>query len=211
MISEHDEHERISEQDRYERKLRPADNYHSEYEGTSVNFKFTVYSVLDINAEELKRDGRDFAIPMLAAKKMLEAGGDPLKRGEYSLDILEMIKDRVSDKEKAKSFRNFAQNILEIDKMDIDPKVKEAWKMQFRPLDEVVRDIYIHEAKEEGIFETVQTLLKNGLPTEQVARGMGLTLEELGELRQRAELKPARTGYSSLEGAGTDSRSPDSA
>jgi hypothetical protein len=96
----------------YTGHVKPIDNFHIEYAGTSVNFKFNFYSVDQINAEALKKDGRYFAIPVLAAKRMLEAGGDPLKRGEYSLDILEMIKGRVSNEEKAMSYRNFAHNIL---------------------------------------------------------------------------------------------------
>jgi hypothetical protein len=32
-----------------------------------------------------------FALPVLAAKRMLEAGGKPDKRGEYSLELLELM------------------------------------------------------------------------------------------------------------------------
>jgi predicted transposase/invertase (TIGR01784 family) len=38
-------------------------------------------------------------------------------------------------------------------KEDIDPKVREVWKMQFRPIDEVVRDIHMRDAREAGIEE----------------------------------------------------------
>jgi predicted transposase/invertase (TIGR01784 family) len=114
-----------------------------------------------------------------------------LKRGEYSLEILEMIEERVADAKKARSFRNFAHNILEIDKTDINPKVKEAWKMRFRPVSEVVRELDIRDARQEGwqegwqegIFEAARNFLKMGIPAEQVAQGVGLTLEELGKLR----------------------------
>ncbi|MDR1650064.1 MAG: hypothetical protein LBR71_07365 [Synergistaceae bacterium] len=114
---------------------------------------------------------------------MLEAGDDPLKRGKYSLEILDTIKERLPDGEKAMSFRNFAYNTLGIDKMDIDPEVKEVWKMQFRPVDEVVKELYIHDARREGIFETAQNFLKIGFPAEQVAQGTGLSLEELKSLQ----------------------------
>jgi predicted transposase/invertase (TIGR01784 family) len=108
-----------------------------------------------------------------------------------------MIKERVPDEKKAKSFRKFTHNILEIDKPDIDPKVKEAWRMQFRPVDEIVRELDILDAREEGmqkgiqegLFKAVQTLLKNGLPAEQIAPGIGLSLEELNDFRQYANLK----------------------
>jgi hypothetical protein len=91
----------------YTGKMSPTDNFHCEYEGTSVNFKFNIYSADKTNAEELKRDNRDFAIPALAAKRMLEAAGDPSKRGEYSIDILEMIKERVSNEKKSEIVPKF--------------------------------------------------------------------------------------------------------
>jgi hypothetical protein len=171
----------------YTGQVRPIDSFHCEYVGTSMDFKFNVYSVVKANAEELKRDDRNFAIPVLASKRMLEADGDPLKRGEYSLEILEMIKERVKDERKARPFRNFTHNILEIDKPDIDPKVKEAWKMQFRPVSEVVRELDIRDARQEGrqegLLEAARNFLKMGFPAEQVAQGIGLTLEELDKLR----------------------------
>jgi hypothetical protein len=188
----------------YTGHVRPIDNFHNEYAGTSVNFKFNVYSVAKTDEEELRRDGRDFAIPVLTAKRMLEAGGDPLQRGEYSLEILGMIKERVPNERKARSFRNFAHNILEIDKTDIDPKVKEAWKMQFRPVSEVVKEFDIRDARQEGRQEGIQegiqegmlkaarNLLKKGFPVEEVADGIGLTLEELSELRQYADRTDSR-------------------
>jgi predicted transposase/invertase (TIGR01784 family) len=103
-----------------------------------------------------------------------------------------MIRERVSDEKKARSFRNFTHNILEIDKTDIDPKVKEAWKMQFRPVDEVVRELYIRDAKlegrqegrQEGMLEAAQNLLKRGFPAEDLAEGIGLSLEELRNIQQ---------------------------
>ncbi|MDR2175686.1 MAG: hypothetical protein LBO82_07080 [Synergistaceae bacterium] len=58
--------------------------YFREWQGTSVNFEYNVYSVDGTDAEALKRDGRDFALPALAAKRMLEAEGKARKRGEYS-------------------------------------------------------------------------------------------------------------------------------
>jgi hypothetical protein len=40
--------------------------------------------------------------------------------------------------------------LLQIDRGDIDPKIREVWKMQFRPIDEVVRDIHIRDANVEN-------------------------------------------------------------
>jgi hypothetical protein len=180
-----------------------------------VNFKFNAYGVDKTSAEELKRDSRDFAIPVLAAKRMLEASNDPLKRGEYSIEILGMIKERVPDEKKARSFRNFAHNILEIDRTDIDPKVKEAWKMQFRPVDEVVKELYKRDARQEGrqegMFVAARNLLKKGFPVKEAVEGVGLTLEEFNELRRYTDIESAGFDSSHKNADRMDSRSHGSA
>jgi hypothetical protein len=71
---------------------------------------------------------------------------------------------------------------LNVYKKDIDPKVREVWKVQSRPMDEVVREIQIRNAKEEGIIEVARNFLKIGLPVEEIARGTGLSVEEVNDL-----------------------------
>jgi predicted transposase/invertase (TIGR01784 family) len=79
--------------------------------------------------------------------------------------------------------------------------------MQFRPIDEVVRDIHIRDAEEYGwkkgreegreegmekgmekgrekkAFEVARNFLKMGLPLDQIAQGTGLSVEEISGLR----------------------------
>jgi hypothetical protein len=151
---------------------KPVNIYIREWHGTSVNFMFNIYSVPDeANAEELKRDERPFSIPVLAAKRMFEAKGDPLKRGKYSLELLDLIKKRGLDDNKARQFQKFTRNILQIDKEDIDPRIKEVWKVEFRPLDEVVREIDIRDAREEGIAISAEIIraLKEKVPIDEIA------------------------------------------
>ncbi|MDR1515576.1 MAG: hypothetical protein LBS45_07770 [Synergistaceae bacterium] len=167
----------------YTGKTEPIDAYVREWQGTSVYFKYNVYSVNKADGYELKRDARDFALPVLAAKRMLEAGGKAAKRGEYSLELLERIGERNFDGEKAWSFQKFAYRLFQIDKDDIDPKVKGVWKMQFRPIDEVVKDIHIRDAKEEKALEVARNFLNMGLPLDQIAQGTGLSVEEISALR----------------------------
>jgi hypothetical protein len=182
----------------YTGKTEPIDTYAREWQGTSVNFKYNVYSVDRADGDELEQDGRtgrSFALPVLAAKRMLEAGGKAPKRGEYSIELLELIKARKFDDKKAWSFQKFAYYLLQIDKDDIDPKIREVWKMQFRPIDEVVRDIHIRDAEEYGwkkgreegeekkAFEVARNFLKMGLPLDQIAQGTGLSIEEISGLR----------------------------
>jgi predicted transposase/invertase (TIGR01784 family) len=78
---------------------------------------------------------------------------------------------------------------------DIDPKIKGVWRMQFRPIDEVVRDIRIRDAEEFGMergmekgmekvkVEVARNFLKMGLPLDQIAQGTGLSVEEISSLR----------------------------
>jgi hypothetical protein len=53
---------------------------------------------------------------------MLEAGEKASKRGEYSLELLDLIASMGLDEEKAWSFQKFAYRLLRIGKDDIDPK-----------------------------------------------------------------------------------------
>jgi predicted transposase/invertase (TIGR01784 family) len=76
---------------------------------------------------------------------------------------------------------------LQIGKNDIDPKVREVWKMRFRPIDEVIRDINIQEARDEGreeaekkkAFEIAGNFLADGLSPDIIARNTGLSLEDV--------------------------------
>jgi hypothetical protein len=170
----------------YTGKAEPVNTYTREWQGTSVNFRYNVYSVDGADAEDLKRDGRGFALPVLTAKRMLEAGRKASERGEYSLELLELIGARKFADEKAWSLQKFAYRLLRIYEDDIDSKIKGVWRMRFKPIDEVVRDIHIRDAKEEGIekgieegrfegkFEVARSMLADGLPAETIRKYTGL-------------------------------------
>ncbi|MDR1731715.1 MAG: hypothetical protein LBR61_06425 [Synergistaceae bacterium] len=171
----------------YTGKIRPVNTYYREWEGTSVRFRFNVYSVNGADAEELKRDERDFALAILAGKRMIEAKREASKRGAYSLELLDLIRTKNWSGEKAWSFRRFAYRLLQIDEADIDQKVKEAWKMEFKPISEVVRDIHIRDAREygreEGKFEVARSMLADGVPAETVRKYTGLDESSIRSLK----------------------------
>ncbi|MDR3331050.1 MAG: hypothetical protein LBT08_00335, partial [Synergistaceae bacterium] len=97
--------------------------------------------------------------------------------------------------------------ILQIGKGDVDQKVKEAWKMEFRPIDDVVMDIRIGYAKEEGMekgmkkgmekgieegktegkaegkFEVARSMLADGLSAETIRKYTGLDESSILSLR----------------------------
>jgi hypothetical protein len=179
----------------YTGKTAPVDTYIREWQGTSIYFRFNIYSVDRAIWDELKRDARNFALPVMAAKRMLEAGGKAIERGKYSLELLELIGERNLDDKKAWSFQKFVYRLLQIEKDDIDPKIKGVWEMQFRPIGDVVRDIYLRDAEEfgmergmkKGMEKGVETVARNfvkmGLPLDQIAQGTGLSVERISALR----------------------------
>jgi hypothetical protein len=154
--------------------IKPVDTYITSCYGTELNFKFGVYHVASADAEELKRDDRVFAIVILAAKRMLDAGENPADRGKYSLELLGLTRERGYDAGKMRNIQKFIYRILRIGDKNIDPKVREVWKMRMIPIDEAVREIQIRDAKEEGKIEVARKLLLKGVPIETIEECTGL-------------------------------------
>jgi predicted transposase/invertase (TIGR01784 family) len=188
----------------YTGKTKPVNTYCREWEGTSVRFKFNAFSVDKADTEELKRDKRDFALAILTGKRMIEAKRAAAKRGAYSLELLDLIRERNWSEEKAWSFRRFAYRLLQIDKDDIDRKVKEVWKMEFVPISEVVREIHIRDAREfgreegmekgiekgrelgreEGILEVARKMLARQMPIREIVDLTGLNEGEIQSIQR---------------------------
>jgi hypothetical protein len=170
---------------------KPMDTYTRNWQGTSVSFTYNTYSVSEADVEELKRDKRVFAIPVLAGKRMLEASGKPSERGAYSLELLDLTEARGLEPGKAWWLKNFIHRILRINDKDIDPKVKEVWKMKFRPIDEVIREINIRDAREAGkeegkeegkkekALEIARNFLSNGVSPDIIVKSTGVSLEDI--------------------------------
>ena len=59
-------------------------------EGISLD----LYHVASVDVKALERDERIFALVVLAARRMLDAGGDPEKRGLYSLELHKLMRER---------------------------------------------------------------------------------------------------------------------
>jgi hypothetical protein len=60
---------------------------------------------------------------------------------------------------------------------------KEAWKMGFRPIDDVVMDIRIGYAQEEVKIEVARSMLADGLPAETIRKYTGLDESSILSLR----------------------------
>ncbi|GHS95906.1 hypothetical protein AGMMS50276_13290 [Synergistales bacterium] len=142
--------------------IKPVKTYSASCYGTELNFKFGVYHVASADIEELKRDERVFALVILAAKRMLDAGESLEKRGRYSLELLSVARERGYDIGKMRNIQRFIYRILRIWDENIDPKVREVWRMKLIPIDEAIREIHIRDAWEEGLEEGLEKGLEEG-------------------------------------------------
>ncbi|MDR1482161.1 MAG: hypothetical protein LBI74_06000 [Synergistaceae bacterium] len=154
--------------------ITPIDIYTASCYGTEVNFRYSFFHVASADIKKLENDERIFALVVLAARRMLDAGENPADRGKYSLELLNLTKERGYDAERARSVQKFIYRILRIRDEKIDPKVREVWRMQLIPIDEAVREIQIRDAKEEKAIEVARSMLADGLPAETIRKYTGL-------------------------------------
>ncbi|GHS90561.1 hypothetical protein AGMMS49957_16840 [Synergistales bacterium] len=163
--------------------IKPVNAYSTSCYGTELNFKFGVYHVASADMEELKRDERVFAVVILAAKRMLDAGENLQDRGKYSLELLSLTRERGYDVGKMRNIQKFIYRILRIGDKNIDPKVREVWKMQLIPIDEAVREIQIRDAKEEGLeeatFEIARRMLARNVSVSDIIDFTGLDEDDI--------------------------------
>ena len=159
--------------------FNPISVYTTECYGTELNFKYNVYHVAGADVKALERDERIFAVVVLAARKMLDADGDPEKRGKYSLELLSLLRERGYDAKRTRSLQKFVYRILRIRDEKIDPKVKEEWRMQLIPIDEAVREIQIREAKEEGKIEVARRMLERKMSISDIVDITGLDKQDI--------------------------------
>ena len=152
--------------------------YFNEHYGTRVQFEYNVYEVRTANEEALKNNENIFALVILAAKRMLEAGGDPKKRGSFSFELLRLLRKRDYDDRRAKSLQLFIYRILQISDEKINRRVRRVWDMQGIPISEAVKEIWARDAIEEGMKkgreEGIEIGMEKGMEkgVEKVARSM---------------------------------------
>jgi hypothetical protein len=162
--------------------IKPVSSYTASCYGTELNFKFGVYHVASADMEELKRDERVFAPMIMATKRMLDAGDNLQDRGKYSLELLSLTRERGYDITKMRNIQKFIYRILRIGDNNIDPRVREVWKMQLIPIDEAIREIQIRDAREEGLeegetkkaFEVARRMLSRNMSVSDIVDVTGL-------------------------------------
>jgi len=164
--------------------LSPIAVYATACHGTELSSKYNVYHVVSVDVKELERDECIFALVVLAARRMLDAGGDPEKRGLYSLELLKLMRERGYDAKRMRSLQKFVYRILQIKDKKIDPKVREVWNMQLIPIDEAVREIEIRDAKEEKALEVARKMLTRKMSVSDIVDLTGLNEEDILSLEE---------------------------
>lgn len=171
--------------------LGSADRYDTACFGTKLSFEFNSYTVADADVEALKTNELVFAIVVLAAKRMIDAGGDPRKREEYARELIALMRKRDYGREKKRNVLAFVGKALRLRDDDINRETKEEWNMITIPLEEAVEKIKLNNAFEDGLEkgleeglekgkkETAKKMLVRGMEPEVVADLAGLPLDEV--------------------------------
>jgi hypothetical protein len=176
--------------------------YEYECYGTKLYFEYNIYSVAEADIDALRRDERPFAVVVLAAALMLEAGGDPNDREKYARELLGLMMERNYDKHTRKMFFNFVRRVFRIQDDDMSPEIKEEWNMRAIPVQEAARLITMRQEREEarergleeglekgkaegmekGRLSVARLMRSDGLPIETIKKYTGLSESEILQL-----------------------------
>ncbi|GHV56675.1 hypothetical protein FACS1894216_20780 [Synergistales bacterium] len=156
--------------------------------GLKVSLEFRTFHLPSYKMEELREDKRPFARVMYAGRLSLESGDDAALREKYAWEILNTTSEREYDEKQRKFILEFAARIFWLKGPGISEDLKEAYKVRTITLEEYSKQVSEEAARMEGeekkAFEVASNFLKMGLPVEQIARGTGLSVEEISSLRQ---------------------------
>jgi hypothetical protein len=159
--------------------------------GFEASIRFRTFHVTSCSVKELRDDKRAFARVMYAGRLSLECGDDVALREKFAWELLNTPGEERYDKRQRKFILEFVGRIFRLSDPRISKDLREAFKLQTIPLDQYVAEIDKEEAwmegkeegREEGKFEIARNFLKMGLPLDQIARGTGLSVEEISALR----------------------------
>jgi hypothetical protein len=152
---------------------------YSDYDNLLLSFRYNTYHILSHDIESLRRDERTFAPVVLAARMMLAAKGDPRRRENYALELLNILRERGYDNKLKRMIIDFVRRILRLTKHDISPQIRREFVVTTIPMDVVKREIYKNIIKEEKAIEIAESFLAEGVPPETVAKCTGLDMEEV--------------------------------
>jgi hypothetical protein len=131
-------------------KNEPTNRFIIKNPKTKLHFDFDLCTVESLVEAELEADKKPFALALLTAKKMLEADGDPVKRGEFGVHLAKMLKAKGWPDEQTYQYHSFIKLLLKMEDEDIPEEQRGVFKMLSKSIQEIVKETYIELAKDEG-------------------------------------------------------------
>ena len=162
--------------------------YHKENFGTEITYKYNVLHIKGLNAQALEKSGNPFALAALAGQKMIQAKGNDEKKFGFARKLFKLLKMHGHDAQKTTALFIFLEGLFAPkDKMILQEYNKEVEKMicnQELPMvmTPTVRR-WCKEAELEGKREAARNFLAMGLSVDKVAKGTGLSEEEVLALK----------------------------
>jgi hypothetical protein len=171
----------------------PTNHYILQDVGLINDFQFTLCTVDTLDETQLEADKRPFAMALLAAKKMLEAGNDPAKRGEFAVYLANrMLEKGWLGKWWWSNYYFFIYLLFKMYADDISKEHEEAFTMAGKPIDQVVKDSHVLIAKAEGrkegkkqtLTEIINHMRSLGKPIHEIASTLNISVDQVSQYLQ---------------------------
>jgi hypothetical protein len=155
--------------------------------GCEISMKFRTYYLPEKNVDELRADNHPFARVMLIGRLSLDAGDDIKLREKYATEILQTT----TENDEELFILDFSRRIFRLDDPEISDKLKGEYKMLTLPLEEYRKQIYLQNARLEGIEEGIEkgmekaaySMLARGTSLQEVAETLSLPVDRLQQLK----------------------------
>ena len=174
--------------------------------GTELTYKFNSYVIREQDEAQLIASDNPFAIAVLAAFYLTEAGTDSLKRYEYKKKLVEIAAKKNFDRKKLSRLLIFVKRLILLPKNLADaynnfvsqPKIEQTMKVTKEDLSiftTAVAEIQEEsrtEGRTEGLIEGLTTTVMNlrqemGLSSEQIANITGTTVAFVQSIIEKIE------------------------
>ncbi len=176
-----------------EREAFKPNCYDYSFFGTTLIYTFNTYKILEQEEEELLHSHNPFALAVLAGLYMLKSRKQDQKYYKAKLFKL-LLTDKKIPKGKIRPLLIFIDHLIELPEKDteqlvqeISPLIEKEDKGMGLSLDDTsiaqyYKKIGMEKGRKEGIKETAQRMLKEGISIEIVVKVTGLTEEEIKKL-----------------------------
>ncbi len=188
-----------------ERNYKPSE-FNYDFFGTSLNYKYRTYKVLDVKDAELENSDNPFSLVVLAVKYVIRSGQNEDKKLKFKIKLARLLFKKGYNKEKVIEIFNFINAIIKIqDEAKQKIFYEEIKKLEGAEHMTIMSDIgeYITKenrekwmekgmekgkelgkemGKELGKLEVAKKMMEDGLPVEAVVKYTGLMVENIKDL-----------------------------